>query len=160
MTKTDTVCINAFPEITYPLASRNAVTLEPETVSPISSKIKTEIYKGKRFIILCASGNGSQAETNIISWQKVLNAITIGTQTVGANGVSNTVLLPGGYAGHYSGFAVYYPDGTPNQELGVKIDVSVTPTIAGELQGKDEILESAIEYIKHIPAVRPLKKSQ
>lgn len=160
MTKTDTVCINAFPEVTHPLASRNAITLEPETVSPISSKIKTEISKGKRFIILCASGNGSQAETNIISWQKVLNAITIGTQTVGANGVSNTVLLPGGYAGHYSGFAVYYPDGTPNQESGVKIDVSVTPTIAGELQGKDEILERAIEYIKRIPAVRPLKKSQ
>lgn len=160
MVKTDTVCINAFPEITYPLASRNDVTLEPETVSPISSTIKTRILEDKHFIILCATGNGSQAETNIISWQKVLNAVTIGTQTVGANGVSNTVLFPGGYAGHYSGFAVYYPDGTPNQELGVKINIPVTLTIAGELGGKDEILEKAIEYIKHIPAVSPLKKSQ
>jgi C-terminal processing protease CtpA/Prc len=143
--RTDTVCINAFPEITYPLASRNAVTLEPETVMPIP--YSTDMSNVKKFIVLCGAGNGSQAETNIISWQKILHPVTIGTKTVGANGVSNSVLLPGGYVGHYSGFSVYYPDGTPNQELGVKIDILANITIKGELAGKDEILDRAIQYI-------------
>ncbi len=145
ITQTDTVCINAFPEITHPLLTRNAITLEQETVSPIPFRV--DMSKVKKFIVLCASGNGSQAETNIISWQKVLKPVTIGTPTVGANGVSNTVLLPGGYAGHYSGFAVYYPDGTPNQGLGVKIDIPVKLTIKGVLEGNDEILEKALQYI-------------
>jgi carboxyl-terminal processing protease len=102
----------------------------------------------KKFILLCAVGNGSQAETNIISWQMILHPVTIGTQTVGANGVSNSIILPGGYTGHYSGFAVYYTDGTPNQQFGVKIDIPVKITINGDLQGKDEILDRAIQYVK------------
>ena len=145
--KIDTVCINTFPEITHPLLSRNAITIEAETVSPAPFNVK--VPNNKKFILLCANGNGSQAETNIISLQKILHPITIGTQTVGANGVYNTILLPGGYAGHYSGFAVYYTDGTPNQQLGVKIDIPVDITIKGDLNGKDEILERAMNYIKY-----------
>ena len=101
----------------------------------------------KKLIVLCAAGNVSQAETNIISWQKILKPVTIGTITVGANGISKSVLLPGGYVRHYSGFAVHYPDGTPNQQLGVKVDIPVSLTIKGELTGEDQILEKAIRYI-------------
>ncbi|GAB4020284.1 hypothetical protein [Spirosoma koreense] len=66
----------------------------------------------------------------------------------GANGVSNTILMAGGYESRYSGFAVYYPDGTPNQRLGVKIDVSVSLTIQGVLSGQDEVLQRALLFIE------------
>ncbi|GAB3788508.1 hypothetical protein GCM10028818_55200 [Spirosoma horti] len=145
MTKTDTVCINAFPEITHPVLSRNAVTLEAETVSPLSSVVTVD--QDKRFVLLCGQ-NASQAETNIIAWQKVLHPTTIGLPTVGANGVSNTILMAGGYESHYSGFAVYYPDGTPNQRLGVKIDLPVSLTIHGVLSGQDEVLQRALHFIE------------
>jgi len=41
-----------------------------------------------------------------------------------------------------------FSDGTPNQKSGVKIDIPVKPTIEGELEGKDEILERAIKFIQ------------
>jgi C-terminal processing protease CtpA/Prc len=145
MIRADTVCINAFPEITSPILSRNAVSLEAEVVTPPLSNIV--VHGKKKFILLCAAGNGSQAETNIISWQRILHPITIGTTTVGANGVSNTILMPGGYAAHYSGFGVYYTDGTPNQKFGVKIDIPVGLSIKGDLEGRDEIFEKAMKYI-------------
>ncbi|WP_461074117.1 S41 family peptidase [Spirosoma horti] len=145
MSQMDTVCINAFPEISHPLLTRNALTLEAETVSPLGSVVT--VNQDKRFVLLCGQ-NASQAETNIIAWQKVLHPTTIGLPTVGANGVSNTILMAGGYESHYSGFAVYYPDGTPNQRLGVKIDVPVSLTIQGVLSGQDEVLQRALLFIK------------
>ncbi|WP_461152023.1 S41 family peptidase [Spirosoma pulveris] len=145
MSKIDTVCINAFPEITHPVLSRNAVTLEAEMVSPLRSYVTVD--RDKRFVLLCGQ-NASQAETNIIAWQKVLHPTTIGLPTVGANGVSNTILMAGGYESRYSGFAVYYPDGTPNQRLGVKIDLPVSLTIQGVLGGQDEVLQRALLFIE------------
>ncbi|MBC3787174.1 S41 family peptidase [Spirosoma utsteinense] len=144
MGQTDTVCINAFPEISHPLFSRNAVTLEAETVSPLANFVA--VPQRKTFVLLCGQ-NASQAETNIMAWQKLLHPVTIGLPTIGANGVSNTILMAGGYSSRYSGYAVYYPDGTPNQGLGVKIDIPVTLTKQGELGGQDEILERALRYI-------------
>jgi hypothetical protein len=145
MSRMDTVCINVFPEITHPLLTRNAVVLEAETVSPLHSFVS--VGKNKKFILLCGQ-NASQAETNIIAWQKLLRPVTIGIPTIGANGVSNTVLMPGGYSSRYSGYAVFYPDGTPNQRLGVKIDIPVSLTIEGELSGQDEIMNRALQFIQ------------
>ncbi|MCF0049068.1 S41 family peptidase [Dyadobacter sp. LJ53] len=145
MTKRDTVCINSFPEITHPDFARNAVTLEAETVKPLARFVS--VKKDKKFILLCGQ-NASQAETNIMAWQKLLNPVTIGIPTIGANGVSNTILMAGGYSAKYSGYAVYYPDGTPNQRLGVKIDIPVSLTIQGELARQDEIMDRAIQFIK------------
>lgn len=146
MTRMDTVCLNAFPEITHPLLTRNALTLEAETVSPIES-LKALKLSAKRFLLLCGQ-NASQAETNIMAWQQLLHPLTIGLPTIGANGVSNTILMAGGYESRYSGYGVYYPDGRPNQRLGVKIDIPVILTIQGELAGRDEVLERALRYIQ------------
>jgi C-terminal processing protease CtpA/Prc len=38
-----------------------------------------------------------------------------------------------------------YPDKTETQRKGVKIDIEIKPTIEGLKQGRDEILEKAIE---------------
>lgn len=146
MTRMDTVCINAFPEITHPLLTRNALTLEAETVSPIA-RLTPVVPRAKTILLLCGQ-NASQAETNIMAWQKLLHPLTIGLPTIGANGVSNTILMAGGYECRYSGYGVYYPDGTPNQGLGVKIDIPVALTIEGELARQDEVLERALRYIQ------------
>ncbi|WP_044219392.1 hypothetical protein [Chitinophaga pinensis] len=75
----------------------------------------------------------------------VTNATTIGRTTAGANGMAVTIPLPGDYMSFYSGFAEYYPDHTPNQHLGVKIDVIVDKTLTGAIRGEDEILNKALE---------------
>jgi C-terminal processing protease CtpA/Prc len=46
-----------------------------------------------------------------------------------------------------SGIGVYYPDGTPTQRIGIIPDIEVKPTINGIREGKDELLEKAIEVI-------------
>ena len=46
-----------------------------------------------------------------------------------------------------SGIGVYYPDGTKTQRVGIVPDIEVKPTISGIRNGKDELLEKAIELI-------------
>ena len=46
-----------------------------------------------------------------------------------------------------SGIGVYYPDGAETQRLGIVPDVVVKPTIKGVRQGKDEVLDKAIDII-------------
>ena len=72
---------------------------------------------------------------------------TIGSQTAGADGNVSLVRLPGGISSYFSGIGVYYPDGTETQKVGVRIDVTVRPTIAGIQAGRDEVLEKALEYL-------------
>jgi C-terminal processing protease CtpA/Prc len=46
-----------------------------------------------------------------------------------------------------SGLGVYYPDGTETQRVGIVPDIIIKPTIKGIKEGKDEVLEKAIEII-------------
>jgi C-terminal processing protease CtpA/Prc len=46
-----------------------------------------------------------------------------------------------------SGIGVYYPDGTETQRVGIVPDIEIRPTIGGIRNGKDELLEKAIELI-------------
>lgn len=57
--------------------------------------------------------------------------------------------LPGGIKTMISGIGVYYPDGTETQRIGIVPDIEIKPTIAGFRQGKDELLEKAIEVIRN-----------
>lgn len=59
----------------------------------------------------------------------------------------STIYLPGGLITMISGIGVYYPDGTETQRVGIVPDIEVKPTIEGIKNGKDELLEKAIEII-------------
>ena len=43
---------------------------------------------------------------------------------------------------------VYYPDGTQTQRIGIVPDIEIKPTIKGIKEGRDEVLERAIQYIR------------
>ncbi|WP_293312404.1 S41 family peptidase [Pedobacter sp. UBA5917] len=141
--KTDTVAYNSFPYITNPDISKNYSLIENEIVKPNTNPD----LKNKRYFILADEGNQSQGEGNIITLQGVTKSTTIGRQTAGANGMAITINFPGQYFSFFSGFGEYYSDGTPNQKLGVKIDVRVDKTLNDILTGKDEILEKALELV-------------
>ena len=55
--------------------------------------------------------------------------------------------LPGGIFSYISGIGVYYTNGEETQRKGIRIDLEVTPTIQGIKNGKDELLERAIDII-------------
>lgn len=145
--KPDTVAYNEFPFVVSPDLAKNQSLVEYEIIRPDSNTF----LKNKKYYILVDEGIQSQGEWNVIALQGVTRATTIGTQTAGANGMAITINFPGQYFSFFSGFGEYYPDGTPNQKLGVKIDIPVTRTLRGYLNGDDEILSKATsEAIKDL----------
>lgn len=106
----------------------------------------TEYYKGD-VIILVGNRTISQAETFAMSFSKAPKAKIIGSQTVGSNGNITQLSLPGDLCLTFSSIGVYYPDKGETQRIGVRIDEIVKQTIMGIREGRDEVLERAIEIL-------------
>jgi C-terminal processing protease CtpA/Prc len=100
-------------------------------------------------VILVNEYTQSRAEYVTMALQTAEKAVTIGSQTAGADGNVNPFEFLGGYKTQISGLGIYYPDRTPAQRQGVKIDIEVKPSIQGIREGRDEVLEKALAYIKN-----------
>jgi C-terminal processing protease CtpA/Prc len=107
-------------------------------------------YKGK-IIMLCDEQTQSQAEYTIMMFQGAAGkrVTVIGSATAGADGNVTAVRLPGGYSTYFSGLEVLYPDGTQTQQSGIRLNIRINPTLAGLKQGKDEVLERAVQFIEY-----------
>jgi C-terminal processing protease CtpA/Prc len=101
-------------------------------------------YKGK-VLLLVDEETQSQAEFTTMILQTSPNATIVGSQTAGADGDICWLPLPGGYRTAFSGLGVYYPDGRETQRIGIVPDVGVLPTVQGIGEGRDEVLEKALE---------------
>jgi C-terminal processing protease CtpA/Prc len=105
-------------------------------------------YKGQ-VVLLADEISVSHSEWALMTLQASTRTTTIGSTTAGQDGnISQRIILPGGLFTRFSTMGVYYPDGTPAQRTGVRIDVTVNPTIRGLQEGKDEVLEAGINFIK------------
>lgn len=103
-------------------------------------------YKGK-VIILVNEITQSSTEFHAMAYQVAPNAIVMGSTTAGADGNVSKFYLPGGIATLISGIGVYYPDGKEIQRIGIIPDIEVKPTIQGIKEGRDELMEKAIDII-------------
>lgn len=104
-------------------------------------------YKGK-VVVLVNEETGSQSEEMTMSFQTADDATVIGSQTAGADGnVSNFEVINHVFT-RFTGCGVYYPDKSQTQRIGIIPDVEVKPTILGIQQGKDEVLDRALEFIE------------
>lgn len=104
-------------------------------------------FKGNVIVIVNATSQ-SQAEYTTMAFQSAPNVKVLGSITAGADGDVSTILLPGGLSSWISGIGVFYPDGSPTQRVGVKLDYPMHPTVKGIIEGKDELLDRAIEILK------------
>jgi C-terminal processing protease CtpA/Prc len=91
----------------------------------------------------------SYAETymGIIEHYKL--AEIVGGPTAGTNGNVNPFALPGGYRISWTGMQVLKHDGSRHHGIGIQPTVPVSRTLAGVAAGRDEILEKAIEIVRH-----------
>lgn len=105
-----------------------------------------DLYNGK-VIVIVNSDTQSQGEFTTMALQSSSNASVIGSQTAGADGDVSAIVLPGGIFTMISSRGIFYPDNSPTQRIGVKIDVVVKPTIKGIIDGKDELLDKAINIL-------------
>lgn len=101
-------------------------------------------FKGK-IILLVNDESISRSEFTAMALQTADDVITIGNQTAGADGDVVIFEYIGGYKTAISGNGILYPDKTETQRKGIKIDIKIKPTIEGLKQGRDEILDKAIE---------------
>lgn len=106
-----------------------------------------DYYKGK-VVILINETTQSQAEYTTMSFRAAPNATVIGSTTAGADGNVSEIVLPGDIRSMISGIGVYYPDKTETQRIGIVPDIELRPTIKGIIEGRDELLEKALEVIK------------
>jgi C-terminal processing protease CtpA/Prc len=114
----------------------------------LSNGGEKDSYKGKIIVIVNADSQ-SQAEYTTMAFQSSPNVKVLGNQTAGADGNVSSIILPGGISSWISGIGVFYPDGTPTQRVGVKIDYPMNPTIKGIAEGKDELLERAVALLEN-----------
>lgn len=103
-------------------------------------------YKGKK-VILINELSQSHAEFMAMKYRCAPNTIVIGSTTAGADGNVSKFALPGGINTQITGVGIYYPDGSETQRIGIIPNIEVKPTVKGVREGRDEVLEKAIELI-------------
>ena len=120
---------------------------EPIWIAGPTHKRK-DYFKGK-IIVLIDENTMSMSEVYCLILKAVPGCIIIGSSTAGSpGGVSEKLMLPGGISTIFSESTVFTPDQKKINGIGIIPDVYVVPTIKGITEGKDEILNRAVEYIK------------
>jgi C-terminal processing protease CtpA/Prc len=130
-------------QIIYPNHQKNKLKTFPERVFyPKTPKLNAKI------VYLINRDAVSAAET-FLSFLKELNTgIFIGQQTAGTTGNVVGFKIPGGYSIQFTGMVAKKPNGKQFHGIGIVPDIEVNSTLEGVKEGKDEILERALEYIK------------
>ncbi|WP_223606097.1 S41 family peptidase [Chryseobacterium sp. OSA05B] len=105
-----------------------------------------DYYKGN-VVVLADENTQSQAETTTMMFKQHPKAKVIGSNTSGANGDIIRFKIAD-LDTCFTGLGAYYPDGRETQRIGIIPDIVVKPTVKGVQEGKDEVLERALEYIK------------
>lgn len=110
-------------------------------------KQNPDYYKGKVVLIINEFAQ-SNLEFTAMALRVAPNAKIIGSPSAGADGDLVEIKLPGGIKTYISGIGIYYPDGTKTQRIGIIPDVYIRPTKEGIKEGRDELLEKAVELIQ------------
>lgn len=111
-----------------------------------TGSVNPDYYKGK-IVIIINEQTQSQAEFTTMAFSTAPQVTVIGSTTAAADGNFSSIVLPGLINTGISGIGVYYPDGGETQRIGIVPDVVVKPTIKGITEGRDELLEKAIQII-------------
>jgi C-terminal processing protease CtpA/Prc len=141
-----------YPNTEYPGAFEWAK--EPSSYGQSKKDKKHFLYTGKVAILVDVIAQ-SHGEWSAMVLQATPGSITVGSQTAGADGNVSRINFPDGHMSLLTGLGVYYPDKSPTQRVGVKVDKVVIPTPAGIAAGRDEVLEAAMREIGNRQSVPP-----
>jgi hypothetical protein len=100
-----------------------------------------------KIAFLTGGSSISYAETYMGIVENYHLAEIVGGPTAGTNGNVNPFTLPGGYGLRWTGMKVLKQDGSQHHGVGILPTVPVSRTLQGIAEGRDEILEKAIEVV-------------
>ncbi len=101
-------------------------------------------YRGT-VIILFNEMTQSAAEFNCMTLKASSRVIKVGSQTAGADGGITYIQLTKDISSGFTSEGVFYPNGDSTQRIGIVPDIVVKPTINGIMQGRDELVDKALE---------------
>jgi C-terminal processing protease CtpA/Prc len=106
-------------------------------------------YTGK-IVVLIDDRAISQSEHSCLGFEEAAKGriAFVGSPTTGANGDVTNCVLPGGIRVGFSGHDVRHADGRQLQRIGITPDIAVEPTVKGLLEGKDEVLDAAVQHLR------------
>ena len=101
----------------------------------------------KPVVILMNERTQSLAEYTIMMFRDGHNTIVIGSNSVGSDGNLAYLYGPEGNILQFSGVGILTAEGEQTQRVGLSPDIYVEPTVSGIKEGKDELIEAAVQYI-------------
>lgn len=107
-----------------------------------------EIHYDGPLVVLTGPSTGSAAEHLVILLQQAGRGTVMGDYTGGSSGQPIFFDLPGGGKGRVITTRSRYVDGREFTDAGCKPDIQVLPTIKGITEGRDEVLDAALAYIR------------
>jgi C-terminal processing protease CtpA/Prc len=101
-----------------------------------------------RVAFVTGPGAISYAETVLSVVERYHLGAIVGSATAGTNGSMAGIWEPSGCHTNFTGLRVTKPDGSRFHLVGIKPTIPATPTLAGVLAGRDEVLEKALAYVR------------
>ena len=148
------------PEYLIEETQPTVVLARPSMAVP-GTYVKTEVWRGyspgytrgvyyyhRPVVLLTDKSTGSQGEFITTICAAGEGVVTIGENTLGADGDVYVLPLPGGLGFTLSSLGVYTVDGQLTQRVGLTPDIPVSRTVQGIKEGRDELMEAAVEYIQ------------
>ncbi len=103
------------------------------------------IYRG-RLVVLINEDTGDKAERLCLMLAAAHDIVFIGKPTGGGAGEISSTVLPGGIQVMFTAGEIQFPDGHALCATGILPDIVVETTIDAIRNGRDDILNAAIEY--------------
>ncbi len=118
------------------------LSIAMEDISP------AKIHYDGPLVVLTGPSTGSAAEHLVILLQQAGRRTVMGDYTCGSSGQPIMFDLPGGGSGRVITTRSRYIDGREFTDVGCKPDILATPTIKGITEGRDEVLDAALKYLR------------
>jgi hypothetical protein len=134
-------CIS-FPSQTHPGARTDELINQH-----IPRRAYAYIYD-KPVVLLMDENTISHPEWVIMAYRAAPHVTVMGPWSMGSNGNITHLPLPGGITMSFTSLGVYTPEGGQTHRIGLEPDIRVNRTIQGVAEGRDEILDAAIAFIR------------
>lgn len=102
----------------------------------------------QKVVLLINERTQSRPEFAVMCLRNDPKVTVIGSNSVGADGDVAYIPLPGDLFLCFTAHGIYHPDGGQTQRVGLSPDIEVYPTIQGIREGRDELMEAAVQYLK------------
>jgi hypothetical protein len=139
---TDRTVYSAHFEVpTFRRPDRAGVTYAdfPWMIRPIAPRLPGKIV----FIVDGRAISAAESTMGVVEHNRLGDIV--GEPTAGTNGSINPFVIPGGYQISWTGMRVRKQDGSPHHGVGIQPTVLVHRTLKGVREGRDELLERAVE---------------